>query len=309
MISTHHVDDIAIVSDRVWYLDDRYLRYDGALSTIQDLQYGPETGGTVNSNSSTASASPIPKSQLKSSSSGEKKSVRFSEFEVSWGQKALIFKIGTLDIYEEFKLAVSKDSRAALFWGDGTSGINLTSTQGHSSDSHLIYVTIPGHLNTFMFGFIRTLEMAKRLNWALTSPNVFKSITAAADSDLTKSGELKETIAKGPSSSSIPVHSILPGSAKPFSLFSVVGADADHIRSIVNMRWLELQSHFSFFMILNILGPFLVVLLIAMSCGGNSYPKLQLASEFPSFPHIGQVGITRIKNAYKICLYRLISGL
>ena len=38
LVSTHHVDDVEVLSDRVWFLNDRYLAFDGSLDELTALQ-------------------------------------------------------------------------------------------------------------------------------------------------------------------------------------------------------------------------------------------------------------------------------
>ena len=37
LVSTHHIDDVEVLSDRVWFLNERYLAFNGPLDTLTEL--------------------------------------------------------------------------------------------------------------------------------------------------------------------------------------------------------------------------------------------------------------------------------
>jgi energy-coupling factor transporter ATP-binding protein EcfA2 len=37
LVSTHHIDDVEVLSDRVWFLNERYLAFNGPLNTLTEL--------------------------------------------------------------------------------------------------------------------------------------------------------------------------------------------------------------------------------------------------------------------------------
>lgn len=295
-MSTHHVDDIAIVSDRVWYLNDTYLRYDGTLRALQDCQYD----GALPSSNSTAASSPAmirPVSQLKHSGVHNKKTVRFLDFDISWGQKALNFKIGSPDILKRFKEAVKEDSTASLFWGPDGGGLSFFGSYDSARNNNFMCISIPGRLNTFMYTFVKSLEKTKLSNWSLSSPNVFKAVTAAAaepavtpavasraDSNFRGLVAEEQTSLNGASPSQ--------SNQRRCRVLSVINADLRHIWSILKLRWAEMRCNITLFSFFYVFIPFVVVLLVALSCGGNIYPKLQLVSGAPVLPSLGEVKIT-----------------
>jgi ABC-type multidrug transport system ATPase subunit len=327
LVSTHHVDDISILSDQVWYLNDRYLGYDGPLSRVQDMQFSTPagsisgrslsrqeqqqqrqqfgSGSSVGSGSRHASAAVTPLSRMKrTSTSIMKKTVRFSEFGISWGQKALEFNIGSSEILSKFKQAIAEDSAASLLWGADASRLLLVSgVEGRgdrrSNKSYLMSVGIPGHLNSFLFAFIQALEKVEVTNWSIASPNVFKAVTAASEEfgrnrvdssaedtgNFPSSGNFSDAAPAGKSPPDPPQS----GCWLACGLCCLVGADAGHIRSIMKMRWIEIKSYFALFSMLNIVVPFMVVWVIVFSCNNNIYPELFLGSGAPVLAGLGEV--------------------
>jgi ABC-type multidrug transport system ATPase subunit len=39
-VSTHHIDDVEVLSDRVWFLNERYLVFDGEMTELMALRTG-----------------------------------------------------------------------------------------------------------------------------------------------------------------------------------------------------------------------------------------------------------------------------
>jgi ABC-type multidrug transport system ATPase subunit len=37
LVSTHHLDDVEIIADRVWFLNERYLAFNGAMSSLREM--------------------------------------------------------------------------------------------------------------------------------------------------------------------------------------------------------------------------------------------------------------------------------
>ena len=38
LVSTHHIDDVEVLSDRVWFLNERYLAFNGPLENLTELE-------------------------------------------------------------------------------------------------------------------------------------------------------------------------------------------------------------------------------------------------------------------------------
>lgn len=294
LLSTHHVDDISIVSDRVWYLNNRFLRYDGPLSSLQDIQHSAGGSGTVN-NSGTSSPAVTKLGTRRKA--GFLKTVRFLDFEISWGPKALEFTMGSDHVLRLLKIAIKEDSRAALFWGEDASRLVVHGNENQrGGKSGCISISVPGNLNSFLFGFVQKLEKTGCMSWSVVSPNIFKTVTAAANDfvpniSTPQAANLKREceVLRAEKAASAAAASTLPPADPESSLFCWVGAHGSHIWSIMRLRWKEIKTFFAFFSLFHTWVPLLIVWVIVASCSSDYYPKLQLASEYPSLPSMGEV--------------------
>lgn len=257
LVSTHHIDDVEVISDNVWFLNDRDLVFDGPISDL--------TGEGGLPSSPPSPSLPHLKFESTSDSVG------------SVADKTEIHSASpTLDAYLEFSTwdpvlkrqfqehMHSYEPRA--FQHDA----KVREQEDDGKSNRLATWRVPSHLTGPLKQFLARLEEAGVLNWSLSSPSVYNSLVALYSSPSTSD-------TSSPSSSSSAGGAFVPQAA-PDAASGRRGL-AGQIQSVLGIRRAHLLSQLLPFFATQVFIPFLIVLAVTVGCTDVSYPRTELSSQ------------------------------
>ena len=260
LVSTHHVDDIDVLADQVWFLNDRFLAFSGNLvdlRKINKLSISAEAGAQYSHRATPLVSSGIVKDAEDSSADAN------DDFEfATWDDEVLQeFNIAFTDLNVQYSESVS------------------TFEQGFVRSWR-----IPARDVQSLMEFVRCLEIRAKKNWSLSSVQVFKALCKMYDSqdqDCGKSEPPRNTFA---SSHVSPIPVSLQYFRPIFDFFR-------HIGAIVHIRYVDQKKKIRNFFFLQLFLPFVVVLLLVVGCRDVSYPKVELTSK--NINGVGEVCLAR----------------
>ena len=144
LVSTHHTDDIDVLANHVWFLNDRYLSFSGKVSELK----------RINSRS-------VAERNLQSSDSDLSSEITGS------GDEDDAFEFSTWDA------AVAESFRACFK--------SLSSVESEEKPSMTCWI-VPARYRLELIKFVSTLEAQGNNNWSLTSLQIFKALCNMYDS-------------------------------------------------------------------------------------------------------------------------------
>jgi ABC-2 type transport system ATP-binding protein len=239
LISTHHIDDVEVISDKVWFLNEHSLIYNGPLVNLHDEQvlevqenYYQATTHHLNSRESLSS---------------------FLEFSTS-----------SHSVMENF-LRIFPDQPIS----------SLTSSK--FGTIHSWSISMNSHRNrATLHQFIETLESQGSSQWSIVSPNAYKSLSRMYDITegryQQQSDPLEGSLGEARHTSNL---KMFPESL----LSSQMALTFRRCYQLLKLRVLEVKSQSSQFLISQLLLPFFIVLFLVFACGDVRYPKLELQSD------------------------------
>jgi ABC-type multidrug transport system ATPase subunit len=260
LISTHHIDDVEIISDQVWFLNEHNLIYNGPLVDLHDTHHRTEVPGNnefYQAQTSTPRIS-FPRASLSS----------VVEFSTSSSKIQRDF----LDVFPDQRLSTS------------------TSTSSHSGTVHSwsLSMSSPNHRST-LHQFIERLESQGFSQWSLVSPNAYKSLSRMYD--ITEATYQQLEPHEDEAHSEQNRDPCLSQCHMPPGNVEIASRRLFHL---IKLRALEVRSQPSQFLLTQLMVPFFVVLFLVFACGDVRYPKLQLQSE--SIGGIGEILVMNGKN-------------
>jgi ABC-2 type transport system ATP-binding protein len=265
LISTHHIDDVEIISDKVWFLNEHSLIYNGPLVNLHDEQQ-------QQGQSSYYQARPAPGTSALQSR---------SEFLSSFVE----FSTSSHSVMENFLRIFPDQPPSSL----------TSSTFG---TIHSWSISMNSHRNrATLHQFIESLESQGNSQWSIVSPNAYKSLSRMYDITETKyqlGDPLEETHGETPGAG----HTSSWGNISwerillpEWFVSSQFGLACRRCYHLLKLRVLEVKSQSSQFLISQLLLPFFIVLFLVFACGDVRYPKLELQSA-----SIGGIGEILIAN-------------
>ena len=268
LVSTHHVDDIDVLADQVWFLNDRDLAFSGNLldlRKINKLSMQEEASNLYpNRPEPVVSCHGIIDSAAEDDHSD--------------------------DTDDDYEFATWDDEVAQAF-NTAFSDRNVQMSESASAFKvgFVRSWRIPAHHVLQLMEFVRCLEVNAKKNWSLSSVQVFKALCKMYDSRdqdcEKKDASPRKTISSPPSSSPAPHISASMQYFKPVFDF------LRHVGAITHVRYIDQKKKIKNFFFLQVLLPFVVVLLLVIGCRDVSYPKVELTSK--NINGVGEVCLSR----------------
>ena len=241
IMSTHHVDDVEVLGDRLWFLDDCDLSFDGTLKELfqesgkKTSQQQPEDDNNDDDVEFTTADAFID-SMFRS---------HFDDGRVPYLQ------VGNTRIGRSpQRNPIENDSDASASNDTSASTVSIFRVTGTAAVHHLRQ-------------FITTMEDLGHQNWSLATFSTYRALTHLF--------EKYQPAVNTPENNE-------SAEASSHTCFDHLNRFLTQFLVIVQMRWLHMCSIFSSFLALNVLMPFLLVLAIGIGCRDVRYPVVELTS-------------------------------
>lgn len=265
LLSTHHIDDMEVLSDHVLFLNERHLVYDGSYNDLigkYSTIFHPAIKGFASQNE--LSETEVNYSIYeKRSLSKQAKIASFNTIIFSTTDPNILYEF--LQLFHEIVSVIDENHRYAL--------------KGLSNQD----------FNRFL-DFLSQLEHRKMNSWSISSPNIHYCLE-----NMYQQSHGRSSSANTPSSQPKMNESLRnglidePGTHLRDRQYKS-NADKDRRQrsksrylssffALSSMRWNEVKAHLPEYILSNVLFPFLVVWVICVGCRDVRYPKLELTSK------------------------------
>jgi ABC-2 type transport system ATP-binding protein len=276
LISTHHIDDVEVISDRVWFLNDHSLVFDGPLSGLKE-SFRSGDG-----------------SKAQTPPGGHLDFVDFSTSNAAIKEKFLGHFSHLAELKSDHCPHVS------------TNHSTTTSTTSSSSSSSTWGVELSdSNIKNEFFMFLRNdLEGCGLLDWSVSSPNVYDSLSQLyapppppssgdewedagggsgddGDGDAAGGGRQTDITENYNTSCAFSLHQTCVNLISQLHLF------CQKLWLIIGLRLAEMKLKKRHFLFSSIILPFCMMLLLVFYCRDIRYPKMELNSS--SIGGIGEI--------------------
>ena len=309
LVSTHHVDDVEIISDRVWFLNDCYLAYDGPVSdlahsrTLSAQNLAEETKECIQSSDPIELSMRYPvhsRDQADHKDNNNRTTNAISEESKDTDSAKKSGRSEMLTAFLEFSTwdnevkAICRPVFTGICVVEGRVGddkaVESTRKMSPREASHpgkdcaiggaptLSVWQVPRKQSVTLQLLLERLDVKGLVSWSVASPSIYHALGRmyACDS-LGQAGitaSPRNEFGRNQMKKVIENPSQWITSAKEDVMLTL-----RHIAMLCTMRMSELYSHLPQFILTQLIIPFLVVFAVVVCCRDVDYPRVEITSK------------------------------